>query len=72
MFITSSGFYLFLAVLGLPCCKQTLVFLSFSSCSVWPSVCGDVSYSGAQALGRAGFSSCGSQALGHRLSSCGT
>ena len=35
------------------------------------SHCGDVSRGGAQALGYAGFSSCGSRALEHRLNSYG-
>ena len=60
---------LLLAVLGRHCCvgffscdKRGLL----SSCGAWASHGG-----GAQALGHVGFSSCGSQALEHRLSSCG-
>ena len=74
--------YLFLAVLGPHCCS-----LAFSSCGergllyrcgAWASHCGGFSCCGAQALGTwasvvsaRGLSSCGSQALEHRLSSCG-
>ena len=41
-------------------------------CGVQPSHCGGFFCCRAQALGRTGFSSCGSLALEHRLSSCGT
>ena len=58
-----------MAVLGRHCCvgffscdKRGLL----PSCGAWASHCG-----GAQALGHVGFSSCGSQALEHRLRSCG-
>ena len=45
----------------------------FASCSVWASHCGGFSVCTAQALGHrsSGFSSSGSWALEHRLSSCG-
>ena len=42
-----------------------------SSCSVLVSHCGGLSCCRAQALGHAGFSSCSSLALEHRLNSCG-
>ena len=65
---------LFLAVLGLRCC---VVFFSscdeqglLSNCCAQASHCGDFCC-GAWALGRMGFSSCGSQALKHRLSRSG-
>ena len=76
-------FYLFLAALGLFCCAW--VFSSCGKrgatlhCSVWASHCSGFSCCGARALvARAsvvlahGLSSCGSQALECRLSSCGT
>ena len=44
---------------------------AFSSCSAQAFCCGGF-YCGIQALGQAGFSSCGSQALEPRLSSHGT
>ena len=44
---------------------------AFSSCSAQAFRCGGF-YCGIQALGQAGFSSCGSQALEPRLSSHGT
>ena len=65
---------LFLAVLDLCCC--TGFFSSYSkrgllsSCGVRASG-GGFSCGGARALGHMGFSSCGSQTLEHRLSSCG-
>ena len=43
-----------------------------SRCSVQASPCGGFSCLRAQALRHRGFSSCGSQALEHRLNSCGT
>ena len=74
--------FIYLAVLGLRCCAQ-----AFSSCGergatlhcgAWASQCGGFSCCGAWALGmRASvvasgrLSSCGSQDLEHRLSSCG-
>ena len=73
--------YLFLAALGLHCCSR-----AFSSCGerglLFAAVRGLLiavaSRCGAQALGTQAsavvarrFSSCGSQALEHRLSSCG-
>ena len=73
--------YLFLAVLGPRCCTW-----AFSSCGEWGLLFVEVhglliavaSRCGARALGTwasvvvaRGFSSCGSQALEHRLSSCG-
>ena len=54
------NFYLFLAALGLCCYVR-----AFSSCGEW--VC---SLSSGYRL--TGFSSCGSRAVEHRLSSCGT
>ena len=66
--------FLFLAVLGLRCCVR-----AFSSCGELASHCGGFSCCGARALGAQasavvarGLSSCGSWALEHRLSSCGT
>ena len=56
---------LFLAALGLCCYKRA--FSSWgeqgllSSCSAWVSLCGGFSCCRAQAPGRAGFSSCGTQ-----------
>ena len=38
-----------------------------SHCCTWASRCGGFSCHGAQALGHAGFSGCGSQALEHKL-----
>ena len=66
---------LYLTVLGFHCC---LVF--FSSCSEQGLLssrsaqvfhCGGFSYCWSQALGREGFSSCGSGAREYRLNSCG-
>ena len=66
-------FFLGGAVLNLCCCMGATLH-----CGAWASHCGGFSCCGAWALGtRAlvvvtrGLSSCGSQALGHRLSSCG-
>ena len=74
--------YLFLAALGLRCCTR-----AFSSCGEWGLLFVAVrgllvavaSRCGARALGMQasvivarGLSSCGLQALEHRLSSCGT
>ena len=63
-----------MAALGLCCCAQ-----ASSSCGAWASHCGGFSCGGARALGTQasvvaahGLSSCGSQALELRLSSCGT
>ena len=67
-----------MAVLGLCCCKDfssvavirgtiRIVF----SCGEWASHCSGFSCLRSQALGHLGFSSCGSQALEHRLGSCG-
>ena len=54
-------------------CGLSLVVASGGHClvAVRGSHCGDVSCGGAQALGCAGFSSCGSRALEHRLNSYG-
>ena len=76
------SFILFLAALGLHCCAR-----AFSSCGEWEllfvagaraSHCGGFSCCGARAVGMQtsvvvarGLSSCGSQSLEHRLSSCG-
>ena len=43
-----------------------------SGCGVRSSHCGDISCCAQQALGHTGFSSGGSQVVGHRLSSCDT
>ena len=43
-----------------------------SNCSMWASHCGGFSGCRAQTLGHKGFISCGSQALEHSLTSCGT
>ena len=63
-----------MAVLGLHCCAQ-----AFSSCGERTSHCRGFSCCGARALGAQasvvvahGLSSCGLQALEHKLSSCGT
>ena len=48
-------------------CEQGLL----SSCDVQASHCSGFSFCGAGALGRPAFSSCGSQALEHRLSNWG-
>ena len=58
-----------LLLLGLfsSCIKWRLL----SSCGAWTSRCGNFSCCRAWALGHLVFSSCGSQALKHRLSSCG-
>ena len=65
--------FLFLAALGLHGCTR-----AFSSCGEQASHCGGFSCCGARAVGaRAsvvvahGLSSCGLQALEHRVSSCG-
>ena len=64
----------FLVALGLPCCIQ-----AFSGVSAWASYGGGFSCWAAWALGTlasavepAGFSRCGSRALKHWLSGCGT
>ena len=62
------------------CAGSLLLCGLFSSCSergllpsgVRASRCSDFSCLGAWALGLKGFGRCGSWALGHRLSSCGT
>ena len=62
-FICNNFIYLFLAMLGLPCCQGFLSHLSeqglLSSCSAQASHCGSFSYGPAQVPGHAGFSSCG-------------
>ena len=67
-------FVLFVAVLGLRCCVWASSGCGepglFSSCGAWASPW--TSLFGAQALGLVAFSSCSSEALEHRLSSCGT
>ena len=66
-------FNLFLAVLGLcadfSSCRECRLL---SNCGVGASHCSGFSCGREWALGRMGFSSCSSRALGHRLSSCGT
>ena len=55
--------YLFMAVLGLRCCSGFSLDAGEGAilhCGVWASHCGGFSCCRAQALGRAGFSSCGS------------
>ena len=69
-------FIYFLDAQGLCCCAHGLSLVVErggipSSCSTWASYCGGFSCYRAQALGHAGFSSCSSQALEHRFSSCG-
>ena len=66
-------YFLFLSALGLRCCVW-----AFSSCGAQASHCSAFSCWGAQALGAwaslvvaRGLSSCGSQDLERRLSSCG-
>ena len=64
--------YLFLAVLGFHCCSGFCLIVAgwcYSNCYVRASHCSDFSC-GAQPLGHVGFSSCGSEALEHRLNSC--
>ena len=66
---------LFLTLLGFCCCVGFSLAAEsggYSLVSVWASHCNGVSCCGAQALGYSGFSTCGSWALEHRLSSCGT
>ena len=56
-------------------CAGSFMFLllwAFSSCRVQVSLSGGFFCCGAQAVGSVGFSSGGSWALEHRLSSCGT
>ena len=77
-----------MAASGLPCCarafsscsEQGLLFVAVRGLLIaWASHCGGFSCCGARALGvqasvvaACGLSSCGSRALEHRLSSCGT
>ena len=74
--------YLFLGALGLRCCMRAFLQLwrvgATLHCSAWPSHCGGFFCCRAWALGAwasvvvaRGLSSCGLQALEHRLSSCG-
>ena len=66
--------YLFLAVLSLQGCSDlSLVAMSGAtpSCGARTSHCGGFACCRVQALGLLGCDSCGSQALEHRLSSCG-
>ena len=76
-------FICFFAVLGLHCCMGfSPVVMSgrlLSSCGMWASHCNGFSCCGAGSLGHTasvavvhGLSSCSSQALEHRLSTCGT
>ena len=51
------------------CCREQGLL---SSCGAQASHCGGSSCCRAQALGLKGFSSCGSQALEHRLNRCGS
>ena len=63
-------------MLGLRCCAGFFSSCGkvglLSSCGERASHCGGFSCYWAQALGHLGFHSCSSQALEHRLSSCGT
>ena len=72
-----------MAALGLHCCAQAFYSCGKQGatlrCSAWVSHCGGFSCCRAQALGAwvsvvvaCGLSSCDSQALERRLSSCGT
>ena len=65
--------YELLAVLGLCCCAGfSLVVASLlSSCGTQPSHCSGFFSWRARSLGHKSFSSCGSQALEHKLNSCG-
>ena len=67
-------FYLFLAGLGLHGCTSFSLVAASGGYSPG-AVCGPLTVAAShfrvQALGRAGFSSCGPRALGHRLSRCG-
>ena len=67
--------YLFLAVLGLCCCAQAFLWLQrvgrYSSWGARASHCGGLSLWSTGSR-RTGFSSCGLQALGRRLNSCGS
>ena len=77
IFIIKKFIYVFLVVLSLCCCTGFSLQLCFeqgllSSGDVWASRCGGFSRCRAQAIGPMGFSSSGSQALEHRLSSYGT
>ena len=60
--------YLFMAVLGLSLLGARG---TYSGCGARVSHCSDFSCYGVQALGCAGFSSCGSLALEHWLGGCG-
>ena len=87
-FLIISFFYKFIYLFIYGCIESSLLCVGFLQlrragatlcCDVRPSHCGGFSCCGAQALGaRAsgvvahGLSSCGSQALERRLSSCGT
>ena len=68
--------YLFLAKLGLQCCKQTFSghgeWRLLSSCGAWVSDCSGCSFWAARAPGLTSFRSCSSRALEHRLNRCGT
>ena len=74
---------IFLAAFGLCCCALAFLWLRRVGvtlrCGEWAPHCGGFSCCGAGALGAwasvvvaCGLSSCGLQALEHRLSSCGT
>ena len=67
-------YYCFLAVLGLRCCMWALPSCGergpLSSCDMWASHCSGFSCGREQALGKAGFSSCGIWA--YCLVACGT
>ena len=68
-------FFFFWSVLGLHCCMSfSLVAESqgFSLVAVGRLLCCGFSCCTAQGIGCEGFRSCGSWALEHRLSSCGT
>ena len=72
--------YTLLIYFNFGCAGPSLLWVLFSSCSRWgplsscsalPSHCDDSFYCRTQAPGCLGFSSCGTRAPEHRLSSCG-
>jgi len=60
----------FLLIVG--CAGSLLLCGLFSSCGTQASHCSGFFSCKARSLGRESFSSCGSQALEHKLDSCGT
>ena len=73
LFIKTSAFSLFMAALGLRCSPRAFSTCGHqglpSSCSAWGFHCSGFSCRRAQALGRAGFSSCDSWVLERGLTS---